>query len=187
VILAFRRPCADHRPALLDFIDRGERTSATPAALAHLERCARCERELADAALAITGLRRIRDEIVAIEPPGDAWLRLRTRIRPPADPWRWRATLGGLATSAMLVAVLVLPSTVGGPGSSAYPIGIPDSPEAQQREQAYLASIRAGILPAAPRAARDSGSVPRNYPPEIAQVRKEVTSAPPSVRPSEPI
>jgi hypothetical protein len=187
VILAFRRPCADHRAALLDFVDRRERTAATPAALAHLERCARCEQELADAALAIAGLRRLGAEARAVEPPSDAWLRLRGRIRRPVDPWRWRATLGGLATSAMLVAVLVLPSTLGGPNTRGFSLGVPDSPEAQLREEAYLASIRAGTLPPAPRMARVGVSVPHNYPPEIAKVRKEVTSAPLSVRSSEPI
>jgi hypothetical protein len=187
VILAFRRPCADHRAVLLDFVDRRERTAATPAALAHLERCARCERELSEAALAIAGLRRLRAEVETAEPSSDAWLRLRTRIRRPVDPWPWRATLGGLATSALLVAVLVLPSTVGGPNTRGYGLDIPDSRDARLRESEYLASIRAGTLPPVPRAVRDGGSVPQNYPPEIANVRKEVTSAPPSVRSSEPI
>lgn len=175
MILAFRRPCADHRASLLDFVDRRERSAATPAALAHLDRCRECERELADVALVIAGLRRLHDQLDGAEPSADAWIRLRARVTRRVDPWQWRTTLGGLATSALLVAVLVMPVTIGAPATPDNGLEVPDSPAALQRESAYLASIRVGSLPPAPRAERGGGSVPVNLPPEIEQVRKEVT------------
>lgn len=185
--LAFHRPCADHRSVLLDFVDRRERSAATPAALAHLDRCRACEQELAGAALTIAALRRLHATLADAEPEPDAWLRLRRRVTRPVDPWRWRATLGGLATSAMLVAVLVMPVTIGQPATLDNGLGLPDLPADLARESTYLASVRTGTLPPAPRVVRGGGSVPHVYPPEISQVRKEVTSAPPVVRLPEPI
>jgi hypothetical protein len=188
VILAFRRPCADHRAVLLDWVDRRETGPATPAALAHLDRCRSCEDELAGISLALVALRRIQEEVEAVEPSPDTWLRLRARITRRADPWRWRATLGGLATSAMLVGVLVMPVTIGTPATGPQSTDLPAELAELRDEARYLAAIRAGSLPPAiPRAIRDGGSVPRIYPDEIAQVRKEVTSAKPSGRPPEPI
>jgi hypothetical protein len=187
VIFAFRRPCADHRAALLDFVDRRERSAATPAALAHLARCARCESELSQVALTIAALRRLQSEVLEAAPADDGWVRLRRRVARPVDPWPWRASLGGLATSAMLVAVLVLPITIGQPATLDNGLGLPDNPAARAVESSYLASIRAGTLPPVQPVSRGGGSVPRTYPPEIAQVRKEVTSAPQSVRLPEPI
>ncbi len=187
MILAFRRPCADHRAALLDFVDRRERSDATAPALAHLERCRSCERELAETALTITALRRLQLEVQRLEPPPDAWPRLRARVAKPADPWRGRAALGGLATSALLVSVLVLPVTLGVPGARDLALARAETAAELRHEAAYLANTRVGSLPPAPRAEAGGGSIPRIYPPEIAQVRKEVTSAPPVVRLPEPI
>lgn len=187
MILAPRRPCLDHRSVLLDFIDRRERSDATPVALAHLERCRDCEGELAQAALAISALRRLHAALADAEPEPDAWLRLRRRVTRPVDPWPWRATLGGLATSAMLVAVLVMPVTIGRPATLDNGLGLPDLPAELARESTYLAGVRVGTLPPVPRVVRGGGSLPRVYPPEISQVRKEVTSAPPVVRLPEPI
>ncbi len=186
MILAFRRPCADHRAALLDFVDRHERGEATDAALAHLDVCRSCEQELTGAALTIAALQRLHAEVRQVEPAPDAWPRLRARIARPTNPWRWRAMLGGLGTSAFLVAVLVLPITIGIPGTRDRALEQSESLAARRVETAYLASIRVGTLPPTPRAA-PRGSVPQNYPPEIAQVRKEVPSAPRVVRSPEPI
>jgi len=187
VILAFRRPCADHRSALLDFVDRRELSVATPAALAHLDRCAACERELGATLLTITALRRLHRELVLVEPPEDAWLRLRERVTRRADPWRWRTTIGGLLTSAFLVALLVLPVTIGGPASVGGGLELPENLAGLRVESDYLASIRTGTLPPVPRVARGVVSVPHTYPPEIAQVRKEVISTPSPIRSTEPI
>lgn len=186
MILAFRRPCAAHQGALLDWLDRRATGSATGPALDHLERCPTCEGVLAEVSLAIVALRRIEADAAAVEPPADAWLRLRERLGRPVDPWRWRASLGGLATSAMLVAVLVLPVTIGGPADAAQAPRLPGAIAQLQRESRYLASIRDGSLPPSPRLGWEAG-VPRIHPDEIAQVRKEVSSAKPTGRPPEPI
>jgi hypothetical protein len=58
-------------------------------------------------------------EAATLEPraPDAAWSRLRARIerssrRARARAWQWRATVGGLATASLLVAVLVGPTAV---------------------------------------------------------------------------
>lgn len=184
MILAFRNPCGTHRAALIDFVDRRALGSATAAALSHLDRCRACEEELSGIALAITALRRLHREVDGEEPAADAWPRLRARIQRPIDPWRWRSTLGGLAGSALLVAVLVGPVTLGGrhaDRASLSPWLIRES----RVEAGYLAAIRVGDLPPTPRARRGSGSIPRNFPNEIRDVRKEVLAAKPSNRPPE--
>jgi hypothetical protein len=87
----------------------------------------------------------------------------------------------------LLAAVLVLPVTIGSPGNVGDGLDRPESLAGIRRENRYLASIHTGTLPPVPREVQPGGSVPRNYPPEIAQVRKEVTSAPPPGRLPEPI
>ena len=187
MILPFRRPCADHRAVLLDWVDRRGTGAGTRRALDHLARCTACERELAGVALAIVALRRMEAGLQAIEPPPDAWLRLRARLERPVDPWRWRASLGGLATSAMLVGVLVLPVTLGGPAGPPQAPTMPGAIAQQLRETDYLAGVRDGSLPPTPRLTRDAGGVPRDYPDEIDEVRKEVPSDRLTGRPPEPI
>jgi hypothetical protein len=186
-MLAFRRPCADHRTTLFAYVDRREIGPSTGLALAHLDRCRTCELDLSEVALVVAALGRLRRELETVEPPQDAWLRLRERVARPIDPWRWRASLGSLATSAMLVAVLVLPVTIGGPETAENGSELPGPLVELRREAEYLASIRVGSVPPAPRVVRDGGSVPRYYPPEIAQVRKEVPARPAIGRSSQPI
>lgn len=187
MMLAIRRPCPDHRAALYAYVDRREIEPGTAAALHHLDHCRDCEQELADVALAVHALGRLRRELETLEPPGDAWLRLRDRVTRQTSPWRWRASLGGLATSSLLVAVLVLPTSLSGLPASA--LGeAPPSPDVERRVEAeYLASIRTGTLPATPRVVHGGGSAMPMYPPEIAQVRKEVPAAPATGRSSQPI
>ena len=189
MILAFRRPCADHRAALLDFIDRAERGPDTARALAHLDHCRSCERDLAEVALAIAALRRIGRDVAAVEPSADAWLRLVGRISRPVDPWRWRTRIGGMLTSTLLVAVLVAPATLGVPGRLS---NVPEPvPLAELRREAeYLHSIHLAELsdPAVPHTAE---SIPDPYAPEFGlaphAARKEVPSAKPASRPVKPI
>ncbi|MFL5679177.1 MAG: hypothetical protein ACJ77B_01095 [Chloroflexota bacterium] len=185
MILRFRRACDDHRAALLDFVDRRAVEPRTARALAHLDHCRDCERELSQIALALVALRRLRLDIESAEPASDGWDRLRARIqRRAVDPWRWRASVGGLAVSSMLVAVLLAPMSIGRPSIAqmAPPAPGPAARAAARVEAAYLASIRAGT-----RAPETDESVDRsypvNYPAEIREVRKEVDAASSSGRP----
>lgn len=112
-----RHVCARHRGALLAFVDSGESTPLTEPALTHLDGCARCMQELERTVLAITALRRWGDEVSTAEPPDDAWPRLRERI----DRWRpvrsaAMSPIFGMAMSVAIVAVLVVPLSLGGAG-----------------------------------------------------------------------
>jgi hypothetical protein len=185
MIVAFRRPCVDHRAALVDFVDRRALGPATAAALGHLDRCRACEQELSGIALAIAGLRRLHRDVEGIEPPADAWLRLRSRIQRRGDPWRWRTTLASLTASTLLVGVIAAPISFGTSSGE----DLPQPPwltHEIQVEAEYLAAIYAGVLPPASRPEK-VGGIPQNYPQEIAEVRKEVASAKPTGRPPKPI
>jgi hypothetical protein len=138
--------------------------------------------------LTITALRRLGEEVGAVEPAPDAWPRLRLRIA----SWRRRpvymSPLAGMAMSFAIVAVLIVPFRLGNGlvGSAASPTirVAPATSVADRRiEAAYLAFSR--MPPTSVTVA--IGSVPQNLPQEILQVRKEVHSAKPSVRPPEPI
>ena len=184
------RSCARFRPALIDFVDRGEVRADTGAALAHLDRCARCTEVVESTMLTITALRRIGDEAAAAEPPADAWPRLRIRIqRWPRRP-ATMSPLAGIAMSFAIVAVLVLPVRLGGTliGPVATPIGDTGSASSiadRQIENAYLASLRQRALPGddAVPAIGWIGTDPRIYPDNIKPPRKEVSPAEPIGRP----
>jgi hypothetical protein len=187
-VIDLNRTCSRHRPILMDFIDRGEIHPATGAALAHLDRCARCTEVIEGTVLTITALRRLGADAARVEPPEDAWPRLRARIR----QWHRRpammSPIAGIAMSFALVAVLVLPIRFAGGGlvdptiaaSSASDTSV--SPTERLAESAYRANSRRQ-----PSSVQTVGSVPLNLPAEIWQVRKEVHSAKPSGRPPEPI
>lgn len=110
--------CRRHRPALLDFVSGGEAGAATAAALDHLDRCERCLAELESTSLAVAALRRLGTELAEVEPPPDAWPRLRSTVT------RWRAPrfplmspVAGMAMSLAIVVATVLGSP-GLPGST---------------------------------------------------------------------
>jgi anti-sigma factor RsiW len=187
-VIDLNRACSRHRPILIDFVDRGEIRPATGAALAHLERCPRCTEVVEGTVLTITALRRIGDDAARVEPPDDAWPRLRDRIR----QWQRRpammSPIAGVAMSFALVAVLVLPIRFAGSGlvdSTIAPTFTTDtsvSPAERLIETAYVANSRR--LPAS---VQSVGSLILNLPAEIREVRKEVHSAKPSGRSPEPI
>ena len=105
--------CLAHRDVLLDFADGRVGTEKTIAALAHLDGCRACEDELSRVMLAIIGLRRIREEVAAVEPSGDAWAQLWIRIEPRRrSPWLVRSPLPGIAMGLSIVAAVVGPSTL---------------------------------------------------------------------------
>ncbi|MDP9483784.1 MAG: hypothetical protein M3P84_11255, partial [Chloroflexota bacterium] len=118
--------CASHQAALLDFAERLERTTDTAAALAHLERCRRCEDELAGIVRTLAGLRRLADSVARVEPGQETWLLLRERVtRRDPSVWRGHQSLGGLMAMAV-VALFVLPSIGGGPAvKPSSPVEVP--------------------------------------------------------------
>jgi hypothetical protein len=193
-VIELRGACDRNRPALVDFVDRGEIGVGTAKALAHLDRCSRCTEELETTVLAITALRRIGDDLDRAEPAPDAWPRLRARLE-TFKPRRWAvmSPSAGLVMSVALVAVLVAPLRLGGatnltatPSHSSAAELAADSRE-RRIEAAYIASVRQGTLPeSAPTAPRPSATFPTRYPDNIRPERKEV-SAEPGGRPQEAI
>lgn len=195
------RGCARFRPLLVDFVDRGEVSPATGAALAHLDRCARCTDAIESTMLTITALRRIGDEAeaeaAAAEPGSEAWPRLRVRI----EGWHRRpvvmSPLTGIAMSFALVAVLVLPVRLGGTLLGPVATSRPTDPAAatlpiadRRIEAEYIAAVRQGSF--APDESsgpieESAGSYPRIYPDNIRPTRKEVGPAEPAGRPPEAI
>ena len=185
--------CARHREALAALAERREPTPAGDAALRHVEGCRGCSEALGELILTVFALRRLGGEAavataaVAAQ-PDDAWSRLRIRIDRSRrlareQAWRWRATVGGLATASLLVAAVVGPATVtirtdvagdGGGGSSL----------ALERleQQLELATLRAErrtfnpmvALDGAPSAAVPGGTM---YPDVIRPLWKEVQPA----------
>jgi hypothetical protein len=114
-----RSACRVHRPALAALAERQVAGPDGQAALEHVERCPACAKELGELMLTVVVLRRMGAEAATAESIGrdDAWNRLRARIerssrRARQQAWQWRATVGGLATASLLVAVLVGPRAV---------------------------------------------------------------------------
>jgi hypothetical protein len=186
VIAIFRPPCERYRASLTDFVMHRELYPDTEPALDHLDRCDGCRHELSLIALSVEGLRRLQRELEGLEPAEDAWPRLRARIAQPAERWRWRLSLGGLATSMMLVAVLVVPTRLGSPyaeGTDA----LSSNPRkvAARVEAGYISRNR--IIRYIPTEHPTIGSLPIMLSQEMREVRKEMDSAKPSGRPAAPI
>jgi len=103
--------CGAHRAALSAFAEHSERDASTAAALDHLDRCRRCQADVAETLLTIHAVRRSFAEARSAEAPPDAWLRLRQRVqRPVAGAWAARASLAGVLVGAGLVASLFGPT-----------------------------------------------------------------------------
>lgn len=193
-MIDFSAGCRRHRPALLDFVDRGEITPATSQALAHLDRCQTCTDQLETTVMAITALRRIGDEAARVEPPPDAWPRLRARL----DRWRplrWAimSPTAGTVMGLAIVAILVIPLRVGGAGQpSASLTAAPFEQRAaavieRRAEAKYISTMtRKGTFPAQSAPVRSTGAVPKSYPDGILRPdRKEVSPVTPTERPIE--
>jgi anti-sigma factor RsiW len=163
--------CRRHRNALIDFVDRRERTAGTPAALDHLARCERCEHEMAEFALTIVALRRAGREIAAFEVPGASV----ARIAPPSprsSGWSWRLQVGSLLTCAAIVGLVILPS---GPTSASYGDGTQSDARSTRLIPWRVAESRLARMP-------DVRSVsivtlPQRYPDGLTRPWKEVPAS----------
>ncbi len=148
--LPFRRDCAAHRSALVEFAARRADGPDVRRALDHVDRCPACEEELAATTLVLHALRRLHEETRRVEPAPDGWSRLRTRLATTRrQPSRLLSGLPGIVVAAGLCAALVGPAAVsGGRPDGVYneaPRGAP-APYLtfeQSRERARLA----GLLP----------------------------------------
>jgi hypothetical protein len=146
-VIDFGRSCSRHRPALVDFVDRGEIGPATAAALTHLDRCERCTGAIESTVLTVTAVRRYADTLDAAEPAPDAWPRLAARI----TTWRRRpltmSPLTGVAMSLAMVVLVVLPFRLSPgyvePGSGAH-ASVTESSADREPD-----AIRAGRRPSA--------------------------------------
>lgn len=185
--------CARHQEALAALAERRDPTLAGQAALQHVEACRTCSEALGELILTVFALRRLGSEAAvataATAQPDDAWTRLRVRIDRSRrlareQAWRWRATLGGLATASLLVAAVVGPATVTSGTNLAGDEVNGGSRLALDRleQELELATLRSerrtfnpmGDLDGEPSAAVAGGTT---YPDVIRPVRKEVLPA----------
>ncbi len=127
--------CMRHRAELIALGERAERGPSTDAALDHLARCRRCEEDLTETVLAGYAVRRLLAEAATVDPPVEAWERLRARVqRPVASAWRARTSLAGVVVGAGLVAALVGPVAVLHPATDA--VSEPGTPAAAHQARA---------------------------------------------------
>jgi hypothetical protein len=181
--------CRRHRPVLVDLVDRGERSAATPAALDHLGGCRPCERELTELALTISALRRAGTayRAMAVPDPAPAVVQQLRGSRAAAGPrrgpdWSRRLQLGSLLTSAGIAAMLVAPHVGLAPAprlTETAPAAKPAAVVPWQRAEMRLASTP------------DTGSravvvLPPRYPEGHTRPWKEVPATDASARELEP-
>ena len=111
--------CSIHRPALTAFAERSERGPGIGPAFDHLDGCRRCQADLTEILLTVHAVERTLGAAGSVEPPADAWDRLRGRVqRPVANVWAARTSLAGVLVGAGLVAALIGPTAVVRPGES---------------------------------------------------------------------
>jgi len=111
-------PCVAFRPTLVDFVERRALGPDSPAALDHLGRCMRCERDLTEVAQTVIALRRLGARASAVEAPADGWAMLRERLersQRAADDAarRFRRAFGGAVVAVAVVAMIAIPSLTG--------------------------------------------------------------------------
>ncbi len=176
--------CDRHRPALLDFVDRGERGPDAAAAFDHLSTCDLCERELTEIALAIVALRRVRDEAQAVPVPVVSGERVARLMARRADPWRWRLQLGSLLASAAIAAIVVAPRVGVGPSAAGAVSLMPDRPAPAATWRA--AEDRIAAAPDNPPVAQ-TGTLPLRYPEGQSRPWKEVLPTDAMPREFEPL
>lgn len=171
--------CRRHRNALIDFVDRRERSAGTPAALDHLARCERCESEMAEYALTIVALRRAGREIAAYAVPAATVARVVPRA-PRQSGWSWRMQVGGLLTGAAIVGLVILPR---GPMSAAYGDGSQSDSHTSRTSSWRLAESRLARTADVP--SMSIPNLPPRYPDGLTRPWKEVPAT--DATPREPI
>jgi hypothetical protein len=119
--LPWVRPCEAHRDALVEFAACRTGGPAVLRALDHIERCGRCEAQLATTTLVLHALRRLHAESLGAEPAADGWSRLQQRLASARR--RPSFLLSGLP--GMLIAV-GLCSVLVGPRLASEPAGVYD-------------------------------------------------------------
>jgi predicted anti-sigma-YlaC factor YlaD len=110
--------CVVHRPALLEFVEHRALGLDGPAALDHLARCERCERDLSEVAQTIIALRRLGERARQVEAPTDGWPSLRDRLersQRAADEAarRLRRAFGSAIVGIAVAAVVAVSSLTG--------------------------------------------------------------------------
>lgn len=163
-------------------------------ALDHVGVCPACRQEAERLSLLVVRLRRLGASDAAGRQPATAsptdrsWEVVRARIERGRVGWRqrairWRADLGGLVLSVLVVAAAVGPMAVNGPfgGGGAEPTG---GQADQWDRQAWLIEVSydAGRRPESTTATDGSGvdprtgstSIPRTVPDRLLPIRKEV-------------
>jgi predicted anti-sigma-YlaC factor YlaD len=185
--------CVVHRPALVDFVERRAVGPDSPAALDHLARCGRCERELSEVAQAVIALRRLGDRAGLVEAPVDGWPTLRERIersQRAADEAarRLRRAFGGAVLATVVVATVAISNltstvTIGTDvGLAAEPAARPVlaigarryDPSAQRLTEGIVLAIAGGPVRASLAERVESGPTStdrRDDPPVVASVR----------------
>jgi hypothetical protein len=115
-----RRPdaCVVYRPALLEFVEHRALGPDSPAALDHLARCERCERDMSEVAQTIIALRRLGERARQVEAPADGWPTLRDRLersQRAADEAarRLRRAFGSAIVGIAVAAVVAVSSLTG--------------------------------------------------------------------------
>lgn len=146
---------ARHREleTLLDVADDIPTAGDAGDARAHLRTCHRCARQLTDYLLITNRLRRWGADVRAIEPPPDAWSRLRDRVARDDGARRRRtrtsSVTGGLLAPLMVTAVVV--AVLGSFGEVLGPAAQPIASvgDVSARDGDALATSASGILPPA--------------------------------------
>jgi len=134
--------CSVHRPALIDFVERHAYGQDSAAALDHLARCGRCERDLTEVAQTVYALRRLGERASMVEAPPDGWSTLRERLersQRAADVTarRLRRGFGSAFVSIAVVALVAIPSLNGTVTSG------PDDGLALAPDAAYVVPVEA--------------------------------------------
>jgi hypothetical protein len=162
--------CLRHRRALEAFVDRGERGPTTPAALEHLDRCAPCERAMAELALTVVALRRAGRELRAAPVPVVQPARIEALTVRRRSPWSFRFQLGSMLAGAAIAALVVLPQV----NHSERPISDALMPVRAKAAAGWRAAeFRLAAAPDSPSFAAPS-AIPPRYPEGLTRPWKEV-------------